>query len=227
MSKNVIYVGAHSDDILSIAGTMCLLSENGYKVHEFCITRGEAGHGIDSEWAAKRSKEEENVCKIIGADLKFFDQEDGAVYADKAICEEIAKEFERLKPVAVFTTWALEKPDHAAVCQIASKALNLAGLNWTTELYMTKVDIQSYSYKPEMYINVSSVMDKVQAIADCYQCQDAQPFVVHTLQSKRNLGEEMFVDAAESVMYFTPPINERWNRECEVGRLIRGLRSKN
>ena len=223
MAKNIVYMGAHPDDILTAAGTLCLLAEQGFAVHEFCMTRGEH---LDSnpETGAIRSREEEEVCEIIGAGLKFFDQPDGAVYADKAICETVAADLAALKPEAVITLWALEKPDHAAVSQIARKALSLAGLTWVTELYMCKVDIQNYAFRPEMYVNVGAAMPKVEAIARCYDTQGANPYIAHALQAKRLMGKSMFVEAAEAFMYGVDPINLRFHPEGNPGRVLRAIR---
>jgi len=217
LKQNVIYVGAHPDDILSVAGTLSLLSEAGFQLHEFCLTRGEgiAGGG------AERPGEEEKVCEILGAKLSFFDQPDGAIYADKEICTRVAEEFKRLNPVAVFTTWALEKPDHAATYQITHKALSLSGLFWTTELYMCKVDIQNYAFRPDMYVNVGSVMGKIEAVAACYDSQATNPYVQNALRRKKDLGVSLFVEAAEPLMYGMDPINKRFDRESEVGRILR------
>ena len=217
MKQNVIYVGAHPDDILSVAGTLCLLSEAGFQLHEFCLTRGE---GLPNG-RERRPSEEEKVCEILGATLAFFDQPDGAIYADKAICERVAEEFKRLNPVAVFTTWALEKPDHAATYQITHKALSLAGMFWTTELYMGKVDIQNYAFRPDTHVNVGSVMDKIEAVAACYDSQATNPYVQNALRRKKDLGISLFVEAAEPLMYGMDPINKRFGRESEVGRILR------
>ena len=219
MTKNVVYVGAHPDDILSVAGTLCLLAEAGFQIHEFCLTRGEGLPG----GRERRPPEEEKVCAIIGATLAFFDQPDGAIYADKPICTWVAEEFKRLEPVAVFTTWALEKPDHAATYQITHKALSLSSLFWTTELYMGKVDIQNYAFRPDMYVNVGAAMQKIEAIAACYDSQSTNPYVQNALRRKKDLGAALFVEAAEGLMYGMDPINKRFGRESEVGRILRKM----
>jgi len=227
MSKNVIYVGAHPDDILSVAGTLCLLKDKGYNIYEFCMSRGEKLTGANfDEVAALRTLEEENVCKIIGAELKFFEQGDGEIYADKAICEAVAAEMAKLQPVAVFTLWALEKPDHAATAMIASKAMNLAGLTYATEFYMSKVDYPlNYCYKPDMYVDISGVIDRVEDVVKCYkhELHGDDPYLAETVQRKRALGESIFVDAAESFVYTLEPINRRWGRKSEVGEILRGI----
>jgi LmbE family N-acetylglucosaminyl deacetylase len=220
--KSIVYICAHPDDILSVAGTLCLLKKQGYKIYDFCMTRGEKLNDTP-KIGEIRSTEEEKACRIIGAELKFFEQPDSAIYADKAICEKIAEELKRIKPEAVFTLWALEKPDHAAAYMIAAKALNLAGLEWDTEFYMSKVDIQNHCFRPDMYVNVSSVMDTVETIANCYESHFDTEFLEYTLQGKRLTGKAMFVDAAESFMYCLDPINNRFNCEDSVGKLLRSI----
>jgi LmbE family N-acetylglucosaminyl deacetylase len=224
MKKNIVYIGAHPDDILTAAGTLCLLAEQGCAVHEFCMTRGEGLEKTIPNAGVIRPREEEEVCAIIGASLKFFDQPDGGVYASKPICETVAADLAELQPEAVFTLWALEKPDHSATCEIARKALGLAGLTWKTELYMAKVDVQHYCFKPDTHVNVGSVMGKVEAIARCYDTQGGNPYIQHTLAMKRLLGKALFVEAAEPFMFGMDPINWRFHPEGNPGRLLRALR---
>jgi len=88
---------------------------------------------------------------------------------------------------------------------------------------MSKVDGSNYCYRPDMYVDVSSVQDKIEAIAACYQFENKNPYVTCALQRKRTLGAPLFVEAAESLMYVLDPINKRFGRECEVGRILRKL----
>jgi LmbE family N-acetylglucosaminyl deacetylase len=230
MSKDkdaIVYVCAHPDDIASIAGTLYLLKDK-YQLHDFCLTRGQHGHspgpGIDT--GEHRSGEEAAVCEILGAELQFFDQMDGELFADRELCERVAAEFARIKPAAVITLWPLEKPDHAAAAHIALKALTLADLYFTTEIYL-RVSHETINRMgcPDIFVNISSVIEQKMAMARCHASQwDEKSF-----ERMRNfagfLGDMAWCDYAEGFKTVLPPVGERWDRPAEVGRILMDLNS--
>ena len=76
---NVLFVGAHPDDIETWAGgTAALYAEQGHNLF-FCVaTNGNVGSSTLSkeEIAAVRHKEAENGAKIVDAELIWLDFED-------------------------------------------------------------------------------------------------------------------------------------------------------
>jgi len=217
--KSIVYIGAHQDDIVTVAGTLIKLRKKGYKIYEFCLTLGQKG-GTLPNLVELRIKEEEKVCKLIGAELRFFDQMDGDLYADEAICKAVADELSRIKPAAVITMWALEKPDHAAAFAIAHKAMYLADLFWTTEFYMSMADPSGYMFEPELYVNVDSELDAIREIAGSYPTQFPIESVEMLLDRKRMYGMQAWCEYAEGFKTALPLVNERWNRKTEVGRVL-------
>jgi len=220
--KNVVLVCAHPDDMWSVAGTLALLRRAGYGLFDFCLTRGQRGHspgpGLDT--GAVRSKEEEAACRVLGAETLFFDQMDGELYATPEVCGRVATELARIKPAAVITAWALEKPDHSAAFAIAHKALYLADLYWTTEFYFTQFDLSGYMFYPDVYVNVTAVIDTARAVARCYPSQVSDAMVEQLVAHKRAVGQSAWCDYAEGFKTALPLINQRWGRTPEIGRVL-------
>ena len=215
----MVFIGSHPDDIVAVAGTFLLLRQKGFAIHNFCLSHGEKGSS-DPNIGALRSAEEQKVSELLGADLKFFDQPDGAIYAGREVCSAIALELAKIRPVAVFTAWPFDKPDHTAAYTITHKALHLADLYWTTEFYMTQVDPRGHMLKAELYVNVSKVFPQIREIASCYSSHWNENLINYFLDFKRLFGRRCWCDYAEGFMTPVPLVNERWERKAEVGRLL-------
>ncbi|MEI6132089.1 MAG: PIG-L family deacetylase [Bacillota bacterium] len=220
--KSIVYIGAHQDDIVAVAGTLIKLRKKGYKIYEFCLTLGQKG-GDDPNIIELRVKEEEKVCELIGAELKFFDQMDGELFAGEEICKAVADELACIKPAAVITMWALEKPDHAAAFAIAHRAMHLADLYWTTEFYMNMSDESGYKFDPEIYVNVDSEIDIIQEIVKSYPSMMSPESAEMVIRRKSVYGLLSWCNYAEGFKTALPLVNERWNRKTEVGRILLNL----
>jgi len=219
---NIVYICAHPDDIYSVCGTLMLLRRKGYTVHDFLLTRGQKG-GKQPDIAEIRSKEEQAACAIIGANLRFFDQMDGELFADRAICGTVADALKELKPAAVITLWPFEKPDHAAAFGIAHKALCMADLRWTTEFYMCSADGDQYRFRPDLYVNVTPVIEDVKKVVSCYPSQWKPGSSDWAVGSKKVYGRQAWCDYAEGFCLPLPQVNLRWDRRTEVGRVLLDL----
>jgi len=217
--KCVVFIGSHPDDIVSVAGTFLLLKQKGYEIHDFCLSHGEKG-GSDPRIGEFRSIEEQKVCELLGADLRFFEQPDGAIYAERAVCSAVAEALAELQPVAVFTLWPFDKPDHTAAYSVAHKAMHLADLYWTTEFYMSQIQGDGYQFKPEIYVNVTKVFPQIQEIARAYSSHWDENLVNYFLKFKHLYGKRAWCDYAEGFRIAMPLVNERWDRKTEVGRLL-------
>jgi LmbE family N-acetylglucosaminyl deacetylase len=220
--KNIVYICAHPDDIYSVAGTLMLLRRKGYTVHDFLLTRGQKG-GTQPDIADIRSKEEQAVCAIIGAELRFFDQMDGELFADRPICERVAGLLKELNPAAVITLWPFEKQDHAAAYGIAHKALCMADLRWTTEFYMCSADGEQYRFQPDLYVNITAVIEDVKKVVACYPSQWKPGALEWCIEAKKHYGHQAWCDYAEGFRLPLPLLNERWNRRTEIGRVLMDL----
>ncbi|NRA39436.1 MAG: PIG-L family deacetylase [Planctomycetes bacterium] len=221
--KNVVYIGAHPDDIGCVCGTMLLLKQKGYKIHDMCLTLGQHG-GDDPDIVNIRNKEESAVCEILDAEMTFFDQMDGELFAGREVCEAVAERLKVLQPALIITTWPFEKPDHAAAYGVAHKAMCMAELRWECEFYMASADGPSYRFDPDIYVNVTPVIEDAERILRCYPSQWNDETVKRFLQIKQHYGfQATWCEYAEGLRLALPQMNKRWDRPTEVGRILLDL----
>ncbi len=227
----IAFIGAHPDDIACAAGTLLLLKEQ-YRIHDLCLTRGQRGFpdpaaqkGTPSaELAARRTKEEEAVCEMLDAELTWFDEMDGELFAGKECCERVAQTLAQIKPVAVFTHFPMEKPDHAAASLIARMALHLADLYWATELYFGSFLGEHHTLPTlDIFVNISAVMDAKREILRCYESQWDTNTVEWIVGQNKTYGIMAWCDYAESFVTGLPLVGTRWNRKA--GSILLDLQS--
>lgn len=220
-----IFIAAHPDDLAAVAGTFARLKRKGYRLFDICITRGEGGRppgqGLDT--VTVRRKEEEAACALLGAELTMFDEPDGALYARREICEALAARLAEIQPSVAIAHWPFEKPDHSAAFSIAFKALSLAKLNWTTEFYMADVYGTGDMFLPELYVNISDVMNVKTAVSNCYRNQWKDTAAERTIPMAQAAGKLAWCDYAEGFKTAVPLVGTRWNRPAEVGRALLSL----
>ena len=231
-AKSVVYICAHPDDIISVAGTLTLLRQQGFCLYDMCLTPGQRGYQPENaaaagalnpprmDVAARRTSEEQAACALLGAELIMFDEMDGELYAHRAICGQVAARLGAIKPTVVITLWALEKPDHAAAFSIAHKALHLAGLSWTTELYMAAADPHGYNFQPNLYVNITRVIEQKKAVALAYTSQLGARAGEFAVERARACGRPAWCDYAEAFATSVPLMGTRWDRPAEVGRTL-------
>ncbi|MCW8130630.1 MAG: PIG-L family deacetylase [Planctomycetota bacterium] len=228
---NIVCLVGHPDDVTFIMGGTALLLKDSYQFHVVLASRGERGY----EWkgnglppprqdiAETRCAEEAEACAMFGATLQFLDQPDSEIHADRAACEKAAEILRKLKPAALFTHWPCEKPDHAATWGIAWKALHLAELFWSTEVYMGLMagDDRCVA-KPDFYVNISAVFEqKLKMIA--LHKSHAVEWTRILSEYNGMLGKQTWCKQAEAFAAGLPPMAERWNRRAgsilmDIGR---------
>ena len=223
--KPFVFLCAHPDDMAAVAGTLLLLRQKGYAIHDFCLTRGEKGRtppdGRDT--ATVRLEEEHAACELVGAELTCFGEPDGALFAGREICTTVADRLRQLRPAGLITHWPLEKPDHSAAFAVAFRALHLAELFFTTELYLANTDGRSCMFTPDLYVNVSEVIEPKLAVARCYRNQWETTAAEPAEQAARAHGKAAWCDCAEAFATPLPLMGTRWGRRAEVGRILLDL----
>lgn len=220
---SVVFIGAHPDDIVRCVGTLFLLKEK-YQIHDFCICSGQRGYPVGTKGYAslnyppradvgeERIREEEQVCRMLDAKLKVFNEIDGEIYAHSGICGEVAQALAEIKPTAIFTHWALEKPDHSAVSKITRRAMHLADIFWTTELYMPIHGSECFKMpQPDIYVNITTVIEKKLDVVRIYQRQLGNDAPERTRQQNRHYGMQTQCEYAESFISGLPQIGTRWD----------------
>jgi LmbE family N-acetylglucosaminyl deacetylase len=220
----VIFVVAHPDDVaFSMGGTAWLLKERGHPLHVLCATRGARGYPWQGEGkpppnpavAAVRSREEAECCALLGAELTFLELPDSDIYADREACAAVADHLRGIRPRAVLTHGPLEKPDHAAVCQMTLKALDLAGAFWTTECYLNldPTANRNAAYAP-LYVDISGVIDDKVRLIRCHESHlvGREGYLEGLIDNTRCLGRLALREHAEAWLPSLALTNRRWDR---------------
>lgn len=224
--QNIVIVCAHPDDVAhSMGGTAYLLKEN-YDFHIFCLTKGERGipGKTMEEAAAIREPEERAAGEIIGAKVVFPGVIDGDVFADRAICERIADSLKKLEPIAIFTLWPINVPDHFMAYSIAIKAMQLADLLHKIDVYMPEncIGTQINQFDPDLYVDISTVIEKKKEMIRCHKSQNpGEERVTEVIERNRVRGMMALCPWAEPFKLLRPLMNTRDNRR--EGRLLLDL----
>jgi len=224
--SSVVFVTAHPDDLAHAMGGTAVLLSRRYQVHVLCLTKGERGIKGKSmaQAAAIRSREERAAAAVIGGRVTFLGQIDGEVYAERAVCVKVARILKRLRPKALFTLWPLNVPDHFMCYTIAIKALHLAGLFYTTEVYMGENGIggQTNQFDPDLYVDITRVLDTKRRMVRCHRSQNpTEGKAEGVLERNRLRGMMARCDYAEPFRSVMPLANKRWGRKA--GSLLLGL----
>lgn len=109
MSKTILAVGAHPDDIeFSCTGTMLKLKEQDYIIYYIVATNGEHGFKIAEKPKEQRikirHKEQLNAAKRLGVKKVFFlGYRDGFLKNDDGLRKKLVKIIKDVKPEIVFT----------------------------------------------------------------------------------------------------------------------------
>ena len=171
--EKIVFVSAHPDDMISCLG-FCHLAKDKFELHVVDLTHGERGCGEEkflNGWTkATRTKEEEAVCASIGAKLHWLDEIDGEAHANRETCEKMAEILKALKPRAVFAHWPVDvHTDHVMASAVAMRGIFLAGIK--PEIYYFEETYQAKRFVPDVFVDISSVYDKVWESLRLYQCQ--------------------------------------------------------
>lgn len=167
---NVLFVGAHPDDIETFAGgTAALYAQEGANVF-FCVaTNGNIGSSTlsISEIARIRKNEATNGAKVIGARLIYLDIDDEFLFDTKEVRLRFIEAFRIAKPDVVFCHWVDDyNPDHSTSGKIVDDCIHMS----TVPLIKTESEIctqipQVYymdtiagvNFVPEIYVDITNV----------------------------------------------------------------------
>jgi len=221
--QNVVFITTHPDDVaFSMGGTAALL-KNKYNLHILCISSGDRGYKWNGEGLPPRNRElgisreneEREAAKLINAQVTFFNEPDGEVFAGKEICCKIAEILSNLEPIAIFTMGPFEKSDHSATTQIARQALFIAKRFWETEFYMLVPYSHSNVYNPSIYVNITNVIEDKKKQVFCHQHYLCDPTYWDKLLEENKIMGTLAVHCEYAEAYFVelPTVTSRWNRK--------------
>ena len=179
--KKAVIVGAHPDDPESVfGGTMLALKAAGWDVVSIYMTKGEAGikGKTNDEAAAIRRVEAENACKVLGVKPVFLTQIDGSSEINKERYTEMKEAIDAENPDIVFTHWPIDShADHRVCASLVYDAWRRLG--YTFELYYGEAmtGLQSQSFHPTDYVDISDFAAKKREALFCHVSQDPEGWV--------------------------------------------------
>lgn len=179
--KKAVIVGAHPDDPESVfGGTMLALKAAGWDVVSIYMTKGEAGikGKTHDEAAAIRRVEAENACKVLGVKPVFLTQIDGSSEINKERYTEMKEAIAAENPDIVFTHWPIDShADHRVCASLVYDAWRRLG--YTFELYYGEAmtGLQSQSFHPTDYVDISDFAAKKREALYCHVSQDPEGWV--------------------------------------------------
>lgn len=172
----VLFFVAHPDENIACAGTMFLMKDI-FDIHVMVMTHGERGLGVegfkDGSTKARRTKEEQAACDMVGATLHWLDEVDGDSYAHRDVCRRVAAFLKELKPRAIIGMWPLDYHcDHVMSYACITKAIGIAGMRDVVEFYFMEQAYDSRTFIPTYYVDVTDVMEQKREFIRKHVCQN-------------------------------------------------------
>lgn len=184
-NKNTfLFIGAHPDDETQIAGTMALLSRNGFDVHAYITTPGRGGKpNSDEETASEgkiledRKKEADIFAKEIGITTYVNDNKTQFLENSEEDILNLVKYIRRIKPNIIvvqnsgdyhFEHILSHKLGLLAI-EISMRSMLLEYGPKITDVVLLEADGLNVLANPSIFFNISSVQQmKSRAINKAY-----------------------------------------------------------
>lgn len=183
---NVLFVGAHPDDIETFAGgTAARYAEEGHSLF-FCVaTNGNVGSSTLSreQIAAIRRGEAENGAGVVDAELIWLDFDDEFLIDSHQTRLEFIDAFRIARPDVVFCHWVDDyNPDHSISGRIVDDCVSMAraplietGHEPTDRIppvYFMDT-IAGVNFVPELYVDITSTFEKKVEMVRQHESQNA------------------------------------------------------
>lgn len=156
--KSLLAVFAHPDDeSIACGGLLALCADRGARVMLLCATHGENNGGVrDEVWFEQRAQELHEAAAVLGIrDVILFDYRDGFLPWAPDLSDRIEDEIRRVRPDVVVTFgkdglyW---HPDHIAVCEATTAAVDALGDQGPALYYVTTPPGQMRRIVDEVWI---------------------------------------------------------------------------
>lgn len=235
MSRNVLAIGAHPDDIeFMMAGTLLMLSRAGYTPHVFVVASGNCGSATEDHDTVVRTRlaEAEAAAESLGAHFYAPITHDLEICYDLALLRKVAAVIRQAKPSIVLTHSPDEyMEDHSNTCRLAVTAAFSRGMrNFVTDPPLPPIPENLTLYHalpyglcdpfgepviPGLYVNITDVLqEKRQALA-CHNSQKAWLDESQGLDSYLQAMEDMSHEVGEWSEVF--PCAEGWRMHSHLG----------
>jgi len=170
---NVLFVGAHPDDIeCSVGGTALRYAKQGDKLF-FCVaTNGNVGSSTHTQKEIRdiRYEEAKKAAEIVGAQLIWLDFDDEFLIDSRETRNKFIDAIRIARPDVVFCHYLDDyNPDHSISGRLVDECVSMAKIPLIkTEHEPTgKIPIVYYmdtpggvNFLPEVYVDITTVFDK-------------------------------------------------------------------
>jgi LmbE family N-acetylglucosaminyl deacetylase len=173
---NVLFVGAHPDDIeIFCGGTVARYAAEGHKLF-FCVaTNGNAGSSTHTkeEIGALRYEEAKKGAALVGAQLIWLNYDDEFLFDTRETRLKFIEAFRIAKPDVVFCHWPDDyNPDHTISGRIVDDCIHMMKVpiikTESPHLPPEKIIPPVYymdtpggiNFVPELYVDISSTFKK-------------------------------------------------------------------
>lgn len=215
MSKTVLAVGAHPDDIeFMMAGTLLRLAERGYKPHVFVVGSGSCGSMTTTKEETVRIRllEARNAAKMLNAVFHQPVADDLEVVYSLPLLRKVATVIRRVQPDIILTHSPQEyMEDHMATCRLTVTAAFSRGMpNFDTDppIPAYTKDVVLYHCLPyglcdqlgttvtaDLFVDVEDLLDAKACALACHESQklwlDKSQGLDSYLQTMRDMCGEM------------------------------------
>jgi len=171
-----LVIAAHADDAeFSMGGTIARLARAGHTVKMLVATlpcEGRSSIALEEE-KKRRWAECEKAAKILGAELEILDLDPYQIGFRRDIVTILDAKSREFSPSVIFTHWDHDShQDHVAIAN-ASFAVTRRN-NISLIMYEQSIHggITPYSFKANLFIDISDVMDIKLESARIYQSQE-------------------------------------------------------
>ena len=182
---NVLAIGAHPDDVEFLcAGTLALYAAEGHKIFIAIATNGNVGSPTlnKSQICKIRKNESLESCQKIGAELIWMNFDDEWLFNDKNTRLVFIDAIRKAKADIMFIHNTNDyHPDHRNAGQISEDCRIPVSVRLveSSEIHLKKVphifymdNIGGVSFDPEVYVDVSSVIDIKRDMLACHKSQN-------------------------------------------------------
>lgn len=235
MTKNVLAIGAHPDDIeFMMAGTLLMLSRAGYTPHVFVVGSGSCGSATDDHDTVVQARlaEAQAAAEVLGA--KFYSPivDDLEILYELPALRKVAAVIRQAKPDIILTHSPDEyMEDHSNTCRLAVTAAFSRGMrNFVTDPELPPIPSNITLYhalpyglcdpfglpvNPGMYVNIADVLEQKRTALACHKSQKAWLDESQGLDSYLQAMEDMSREVGEWSETF--PYAEGWRKHSHLG----------
>lgn len=178
-AKRILVVAAHPDDeLLGLAGTLCLHRDKGDQIYILILSNGENSRGSEIADSLKRLKQARKVARMIGAKLFMEDFPDNAFDSVSllSIAQTIEKVMKKVNPHMVYTHHSGDlNIDHTLTSHAVMVAFRpvydgcLESILTFETLSSTEWQAKDHrQFAPNHYIDISSRLEEKKKLLSIY-----------------------------------------------------------